>query len=165
MQNRDRARLFERFKEVCVKNNLKVTPQRFAIFRELTLPANHPSADTMYHSIREEFPNISLDTVNRTLLTFAEIGLACVVEGHGDPRRFDPNTEIHHHFHCRKCGTIIDVHDDKYDRLQIPDDIKEKYTVLNKRVVLDGICDKCRRKNNASSKKLLTIGMKGEKNE
>ena len=149
MQNRDTAKQFERFKQVCKAHNLKVTPQRFAIYRELIKSENHPSADTMYHSIRNEFPNISIDTVNRTLLTFAEIGLVCVVEGHGDPRRFDPNTEIHHHFHCRKCSAIIDFHSENYDQLQIPENIQKKYTVLSKRVVLDGICDTCYRNNNA----------------
>ena len=151
MQNYDTAGQFGRFKQVCKQYHLKVTPQRFAIYRELIKSANHPSADTMYHSIREEFPNISLDTVNRTLLTFAEIGIVCVVEGHGDPRRFDPTTEIHHHFHCRKCGAIIDFHNDDYNQLQIPDDIQKKYTVLSKRVVLDGICNTCHRNNNADS--------------
>jgi Fur family peroxide stress response transcriptional regulator len=68
------------------------------------------------------------------------------VEGQGGPRRFDPNMESHHHFHCMDCGKIIDFYSKDYDDLRIPEDIEEKFTVLGKRVVLKGICNNCGRK-------------------
>lgn len=134
------------FIEKCKEYNLRITPQRTAIYREISKSENHPSADTVFQAVREEFPNLSFDTVYRTLLTFSEIGLIDAVEGLGGPRRFDPNTESHHHFYCMDCGKIIDFYNKDYDDLKIPEDIEERFTVLGKRVVLRGICSHCEEK-------------------
>jgi Fur family transcriptional regulator, peroxide stress response regulator len=135
---------YEYFKTRCREHHLKVTPQRFSIYRKLVESRMHPSADTMYQAIRQEFPNISHDTVNRTLITFADIGLVDVVEGHGDPRRFDSNVQPHHHFHCKTCGTIYDFEYAAYDNLEIPENIQKDFSIHGKRMVLSGICNKCR---------------------
>jgi Fur family peroxide stress response transcriptional regulator len=132
------------FRNKCEEKNLKITPQRTAIYQEMMGACDHPSADVIYRRVRKKFPNISFDTVNRTLLSFAGMGLVKVVEGRGSPKRFDPDTENHHHFQCVKCNAIIDFHNKVYDQLEIPEEIKGRLIVLNKKVVLEGICDKCR---------------------
>ena len=97
-----------------------------------------------YIKVRSYYPNTSLATLNRTLLTFHKIGLAKVVESTGEPKRFDPNLESHHHFRCINCGEIIDFRHEFYDALEIPAEIKEKFVVLEKKVQLEGFCDQCR---------------------
>jgi Fur family transcriptional regulator, peroxide stress response regulator len=135
----------EFLKNKCLENDLRITPQRTAIYQELMYASDHPSADVIYKRVIKKFPNISFDTVNRTLLSFAGMGLVRVVEGRGSPKRFDPDTESHHHFQCIKCSTIIDFRNKEYDKLEIPLDISKKLTVFNKKVILEGLCDKCRR--------------------
>jgi Fur family peroxide stress response transcriptional regulator len=132
------------FEGVCRQNNLSITPQRVAIYKELVASTDHPAAVTIFNKVRAYFSNISLDTVNRTLLKFQEIGLAKVVESSGRPKSFDPNLKPHHHFRCVRCGTIFDFEDDTYDALELFDSIKEKFIVLDKIVHLEGICDACR---------------------
>lgn len=135
------------FRHKCKEHNLRITPQRSAIYKELIKSKDHPSASTIFNQVREIFPDISFDTVNRTLLTFAEIGIVSTVEGYGEPKRFDPNTELHHHFRCIKCNKIIDFQHKFFDKIKIPQDIKKQFTVLSKRVLLEGICDKCVKKH------------------
>ena len=132
------------FTKVCHKQGLKITPQRVAIYEELISSQKHPSAIMIFRKIRKYYPNISLGTVNSTLLTFAQIGLARVVESSGDPKRFDPKLEPHHHFRCLRCGKIADFYDDDYDAIKIPAAINRKFVVLRKSVHLEGLCDKCR---------------------
>ena len=132
------------FESICREHGLSITPQRVAIYKELLSSLEHPSAIMIYKKVSEYYPNISLDTVNRTLLTFHKIGLAKAVGGTGDPKRFDPNLEPHHHFRCVSCGEIIDFRDEFYDTLEIPAEIKEKFVVLEKKVHLEGFCDQCR---------------------
>lgn len=143
MQNEHNNDHVNLFIKRCQHHNLKVTPQRVAIYKKLIELNNHPSADAMFQAVRQDFPNISFDTVNRTLLTFAEIGIVDVIEGHGRQRRFDSDMSCHHHFHCVKCHKIVDFNSDEYDNLEIPKNIKKKFTVYRKRVVLSGLCDKC----------------------
>lgn len=134
------------FREICRRNNLKVTPQRLAIYEELLKSKDHPSAEILHGRVKKAIPDISLDTVNRTLLTFARIGVSHIVEGYGEVRRFDPHTEHHHHFRCLNCSTIIDFKYKPYDDIIIPGPIQRRLAVLKKKVLLEGYCDRCRTK-------------------
>ncbi len=146
MQKRETLDCLDPFIELCKKFDLKITPQRCAIYKELVRAKNHPTADEMFSIVKKKFPNISYDTVNRTLLTFAEIGLVDVVSTRGGPRRFDPDMDNHHHFHCIHCGKIVDFFSDEFDNLGIPDSKLNGFTVFSKRVVLNGLCNKCQTK-------------------
>ena len=124
---------------------LKVTPQRMAVYKTLIESKEHPSAETVFQKVRKVLPNISLDTVNRTLLTLSEVGAAFVVEGSGDAKRFDGNLRSHQHFKCIKCKRIIDFCHKGFENIKVPVAIGEKYTVLRKTVYLEGICNLCKK--------------------
>jgi len=143
MQKDEMQDLLSHFVNKCRQANLKVTPQRIAIFKELIKSENHPSADNIFKSIKTELPHISFDTVNRTLLTFTEIGIVDIVESFSGARRFDPNYKDHHHIHCVKCGDIVDFYNDDFSSIEVPDSIKQKYNIISKRVVLNVVCSKC----------------------
>jgi Fur family peroxide stress response transcriptional regulator len=133
------------FTETCQRHALKITPQRVAVYRALLASGQHPTTDAMFQTVKQTYPHISFDTVNRTLLTFADIGLVDVVEVFGGPKRFDPDRNAHHHLHCVACGRIIDFAHEDYNRLDVPDTIAARFKVLSKRVVLKGVCDTCTR--------------------
>ncbi|MBU1652996.1 transcriptional repressor [bacterium] len=136
----------QRFLDLCRHHHLKITPQRIAIYQRLMEAEHHPSAEDVYEAVLPDYPNISFDTVYRTLSTFAEIGLTSIVEGFGKARRFDANLDLHHHFHCEKCGAILDFTYPDFDKLSMPRELEEKFEVRRKRVVLTGLCEKCSKK-------------------
>ena len=142
--NQSEERGMDFFEKKCRENNLKLTPQRFAVYKELLASKDHPSTEIIYRRIREQFPNISYDTVNRSLFTLCGIGVANVVECPGGPKRFDADVSHHHHFRCIKCNNLIDFHSDTYDNIDVPEEIQKRHTVLRMKVHLEGICDKCR---------------------
>jgi Fur family peroxide stress response transcriptional regulator len=133
------------FIEFCQEHHLKITPQRVAIYKELINLDTHPTADDIYQLVKKEYPNMSFDTVNRTLQTFAAVDLVDVVEIFGGAKRFDPDLANHHHLHCIRCGAILDFSSRIYDNLEVPDDIGDQFQVLRKRVVLIGLCKACRK--------------------
>ena len=133
----------QRFMETCRKNRLKVTPQRVAIFQSLIGIETHPTADDIYQIIRRDFANISFDTVHRTLVTFAEIGIVDVVEIFGGAKRFDPDVSNHHHLYCVQCGDIQDFNEPSYDDLAPPGNLRHEFHIISKRVILKGICNAC----------------------
>jgi len=145
VNSRELKEKMDAFRARCRKVGLKITPQRMAVYKALIESKEHPSAEAVYRNIKKRLPNISLDTVNRTLLTLSEIGVAFVVEGSGDARRFDGNLESHQHFKCIKCKRIIDFYHKPFDNIPIPKSINKKFTVLKKTVYLEGICDSCRK--------------------
>lgn len=123
---------------------MKITPQRTAIYKELLKAKDHPSADMLYKRVRKVFPNISFDTVYRTLLSFSEIGIADVVEGYGEPKRFDPDIRNHHHFRCMKCGKIKDLGIALLEDIRIPEEISKDITVIRKKLIIEGLCKDCK---------------------
>lgn len=133
----------EQLAQLCRDCGLKVTPQRMAVLSALIGTDAHPTADMVFQQIRDRFPGLSFDTVNRSLQTFVQTGLLDIVEGQGGARRFDPNTVSHHHFLCRHCGDVIDFECDVFDRLEVPAEIGRKHKVLKKRVVIHGVCERC----------------------
>ncbi|MBN2841645.1 MAG: transcriptional repressor [Sedimentisphaerales bacterium] len=134
------------FYDKCAANGLKITPQRTLIFEVLAKAKDHPGAEAIFKLVRKTLPNISFDTVYRTLLSFTEIGIVNLVEGTGETRRFDPNLNQHHHFKCIKCHTIYDFENDAYDDILVPEAVQKQGIVISKRVVLEGICSKCKSK-------------------
>ncbi|MHC4500254.1 MAG: Fur family transcriptional regulator [Planctomycetota bacterium] len=136
----------EAFRKKCRAAGLKITPQRTTVYQTLVEANGHPSADAAYRQVRKVIPNISPDTVNRTLLTLNEIGAASIVEGSGDAKRFDANLEPHQHFRCVKCKGILDIHHESFDKIKVPPSIGRKFLVLRKTVYLEGICHSCRKK-------------------
>jgi len=131
------------FSAKCRESGLKITPQRMAVYRTLIESSDHPSAESVFQTVRQVLPNISLDTVNRTLLTLIEIGAAFTVEGTGDARRFDGRLEDHQHFKCLKCRKIVDIFGEKFADIQTPAVLGD-YTILRKSVYFEGICNLCK---------------------
>lgn len=131
------------FRRKAKENGLKITPQRTVIFQELLKAKDHPTVEGIHKRIVKKIPNISFDTVNRTLSTFSRIGIIRVVEGYGQAKRYDPDTGAHHHFRCTRCAGIIDFHSKDYDNIAIPAEIGERFTVTGKKVVLEGLCGTC----------------------
>ena len=127
----------------CRQNGLKVTPQRVAVYKALIDTDTHPTAEEVCKIVRQDISSISLDTVNRTLLTLAEIGAAFQVEGTGQPRRFDGGLDDHQHFRCIKCGKIVDFHYEPFDNIEIPAHLQGQFQIMRKTVYLEGICQTC----------------------
>ena len=118
------------------------------VYRELIKSEDHPSADVLYERISKHHPEVSFDTVYRTLATFAEMSLIDQVDGFGTSMRFDPKIGEHHHFRCKECGQIIDFESDYYNKMAIPKDIAEECEVIKLQVTLEGFCRKCKKRSN-----------------
>jgi Fur family peroxide stress response transcriptional regulator len=88
---------------------LKYSRQREAIKEFLMTRTDHPTADTVYANIRQEFPNISLGTVYRNLSLLSDIGEILKLSTGQGGDRFDGNATPHYHFICTECSSVIDL--------------------------------------------------------
>ncbi|MFH1737952.1 MAG: Fur family transcriptional regulator [bacterium] len=134
------------FQETCKQAGIKMTPQRMEIYRELARTEEHPDAETIYTRIRERMPNVSLDTIYRTLSLFEEMGLIQKVEVLSNRARFDANTDSHHHFVCKKCGVVHDFYSEEADAFTPPDEVLSLGDVETVHVQVLGICSTCKAK-------------------
>ena len=136
------------FEARCRENGLKITPQRVAVYKALISTDTHPTAEEVQRIVTHDIHNISLDTVNRTLLTLAEIGAAFLVEGTGQPRRYDGGLDSHQHFRCIKCGKVIDFHYEPFDNIAVPEQLHGQFEIMRTTVYLEGICKSCQKNHN-----------------
>lgn len=88
---------------------IKRSRQREAIRANLMYRCDHPTAETVYMDIKEEFPNISLGTVYRNLTLLSELGEIQKISTGTGPDRFDGNPKPHCHFQCRVCQNVLDI--------------------------------------------------------
>lgn len=77
------------FEVVCKKAAMKLTQQRFEIFRELAMASDHPAAERLYKRLLKRLPTLSLDTVYRTLATLENYGLIRKIQTPESQARFE----------------------------------------------------------------------------
>ena len=127
--------------------SLKYSRQREAIKDYLSSVTTHPTADTVYMHIKEEFPNISLGTVYRNLSLLTELGEIIKIPTEGADR-FDARVTPHNHFICKSCGRVMDI------MISVKNPVEEINAqwhggeVEECRMEFYGICNECKKMKN-----------------
>jgi len=86
------------------------TRQRGVILDILQETREHPTAEKIYQDARRVIPNISLGTVYRNLNFLQDQGLVREIRPcDGGSTRFDGVLDSHAHFHCTRCGALLDI--------------------------------------------------------
>lgn len=122
---------------------LKLTPQRVAILKYLEGNEKHPSAEDIYKAVSVDFPTMSFATVYNTVETLRQKGEICELTIDPDKKRFDPNTEKHHHLICNECRRIVDVHIDF--RPSVPDSVSMGFEITGNHIEFYGLCGNCKK--------------------
>lgn len=129
-------------------HHLKVTPQRLSIFKMLRNTRIHPSAETIYNSLREEHPTMSLATVYKTLDSFVQHGLIQQLNLGEDSYRYDADTSEHLHVQCIECKEVVDMPMPSHVvSLRGEVAAQSGYALTNERLYFYGVCPKCQEKN------------------
>ncbi|MBI5102641.1 MAG: transcriptional repressor [Nitrospirae bacterium] len=121
---------------------LKLTPQRLAILDCLEGNISHPSAEDIYKEVSAKFPTMSFATVYTTLATLKQKGRVAEITIDPDKKRFDPNTERHHHLICTKCRKVVDIFD-VYD-IEPPKGRCGDFEITGNHIEFYGCCPECR---------------------
>lgn len=122
---------------------LKHSRQRECIKDCLMSRKDHPTAEMVYTSVREIFPNISLGTVYRNLTLLTEMGEIQKISGIGESERFDGNPERHYHFCCQDCGCVSDIDMYPLDHINIIAAQNFGGHITGHAVTFTGICESC----------------------
>ena len=123
---------------------LKYSRQRASIKEYLDHTTEHPTADTVYLHVREEFPRISLGTVYRNLSLLEEIGEIIKISTGVGPDHYDYNTAPHYHFICRGCGRVMDIDLDFADELMTQVQESTDLAIESCSVSFMGLCPDCK---------------------
>lgn len=126
------------------EKNLKVTPQRLAIFQMLSNTVEHPSAETIYKALETTHPTMSLATVYKTLDALKKASLIQELNVGEDCFRYDARTHSHPHLICVSCCKVVDM-----DSIYL-NDIRERveknsdFYILDEKIYFYGVCPNCK---------------------
>jgi Fur family peroxide stress response transcriptional regulator len=87
----------------------KSTPQREAVYDHLCRAAGHPTAEDVFHRVKETIPAISLATVYKALEALTASGLAAKLAGVDGSARYDARRDHHYHLRCLRTGAVEDL--------------------------------------------------------
>ncbi|MCD7739566.1 MAG: transcriptional repressor [Lachnospiraceae bacterium] len=121
---------------------VKHSRQRECIKGFLMTRKDHPTADTVYMHVRDQFPNISLGTVYRNLSLLTELGEIQRINVGDGVDHFDADTSEHYHIVCTKCGCVQDI------RMEMPQLLSEANSnyngvVTGQAILFYGTCPAC----------------------
>ncbi|NUQ00161.1 MAG: transcriptional repressor [Armatimonadetes bacterium] len=87
------------------------TRQRDAIRRAFGGTERPLSPQEVLDAAQEEVAGLSIATVYRTLKTLLDEAWLVLVELPGEPPRYErAGKHHHHHFRCRGCGRVYEIH-------------------------------------------------------
>ena len=144
----------EKFIGLLREKGLKVTNQRIGVLETLaSFPDTHLTAEEIYEKVRQEYPEIGLATVYRTIQLLLELHLIDKISLNDGCIRYeiaklDDNESKHHHHHlvCLSCGNVFSFEDDLLEELE--EKIKEtmNFEIVDHEVKLYGYCRDCAKK-------------------
>lgn len=131
------------FRRRCREAGLRVTKQRMVIYQVLASCKDHPDAEELYARVARIDPQLSLNTIYRTLGAMVSKGLVLRVASVGNAARFDACVEPHDHFYCRICHRVVDVPEANSFHPAITDGLLEIGDVEQTQILYVGVCRHC----------------------
>ncbi len=123
--------------------DMRLTPHRREVFQLLAESTDHPTAYDVFDRMKDRSPGISLATIYNCLEHLTSHGLIKQVHLDRAQSRYCANLHEHVHFHCEKCGKVMDAHPasdfDPAKFWQLPPGVK----VTRKDVAIHGLCPRC----------------------
>lgn len=138
-----RAKLKER--------GLKITQQRLLVLSTLAKSSgNHMAAEELYAQIQQQYPEIGLATVYRTLQLLYEMQLTDRINLDDGCVRYEIGhlfegemKHSHHHLICRKCGKVFPFDGDLLDGLETHIYEKTGFHIVDHELKFYGVCKQC----------------------
>lgn len=142
--------LFEQTCERLRNNEYKRTPQREFILRIFLNYADwHLSAEDVHSLVKDQYPDLGLATVYRTLDVLSELGIIHKSD-FGDGRYryelIDEEEHNHHHLICLHCGSVDEFEDDLLESLEAQIHKKSQFKVVDHDLKFFGYCKNCSEK-------------------
>ncbi|MFO7900196.1 MAG: transcriptional repressor [Planctomycetota bacterium] len=138
------ALLREQFEHTLRSMGEVVLPEDFAIVDAVLSTEEHCTAEDIRDAVAEQFPEVSLAHVRRTLRLLCDLGIATRMEARGRVVYEHIHMGEHHgHFICLRCGRILEFSDQEIEARQMEHARRLGFHPLVHRLEIRGICAEC----------------------
>ncbi len=136
--------LRQQFQQALVAMGQVVLPEDRAIVDAVLATEQHCTVDEIHKRVADQYPDLSVAHVRRTLRLLCDLGIATRLEA-GDRLLYEHIHlgEHHDHFICLRCGKIHEFSDDQIEDRQLEQARLLGFHPLVHRLEIRGICSGC----------------------
>ncbi|MFQ6675504.1 MAG: Fur family transcriptional regulator [Fidelibacterota bacterium] len=129
------------------EENLKFTPQRYEVFKEVCASDEHREAEEIYLTLRDRNVNVSRATVYRTMDILFKHDLVRRMDIGDGKWRYEHWLDCSHHDHliCIRCGRIEEFLSPEIEKLQEKVSSRYHYKLVRHVHQLFGLCEECQK--------------------
>ena len=122
----------------------KLTPQRRVVIRAIASSQDHLTPTAIYEKVHQDYPDIGLVTIYRTLEILAQLGLICELHAGGSCHSYTISASgHHHHLICSNCGRVIDFIGYDLSELEQKLSLETGFEVKDHLLEFIGLCQVC----------------------
>ena len=146
MDNKDKIKFKNTFVKYIEEKGLRHTKQREAIVDAFFSADRHITAEELFNAVKRKNPEIGYATVQRNLNLLCESGLTEEIKIGKQKTKYEQKLGGKHHDHliCVKCGRLIEVNDEKIEKLQDKLAKANDFIPIKHKLEIYGICDDCK---------------------
>ncbi len=130
---------------------LKVTNQRLLVLEVLADHRDkHMTAEDIYELVKEDYPEIGLATIYRTVQLLREMQLVDRINLDDGCLRYEisdlcdgETKHHHHHLICKTCGKVVPFEEDLLDELERLVEQETGFQVSDHELKFYGQCEEC----------------------
>lgn len=120
MKKSAQQKLIHDFMAKSREKKLPITPQKIEIFTYIASTTTHPNAKKIWSEVREIFPRISFATIYKNLKNFQKLEFLRETEMPDGTKRYEVDTEPHHHMINLDNGRITDINIAEIGEIKTP---------------------------------------------
>jgi len=128
------------------RHGYKLTRQRRSVIKAVISSDNRLTPAALYHKLHQDYPDIGLVTVYRTLGLLDNLGLLCKLHTGGDCHTCTIGVpERHHHLICSSCGKVIDFSCRSMAEFETSLAKETGFAIKDHLLEFTGYCQSCRK--------------------
>lgn len=130
------------------ESNIKLTPQRLAIIKELLSEESPVTSDYLHRKILIDFPTITQATIDNNMKIYEQCNVVKKVKTNSRTFKYEM-TQLPFYkceVSCIRCGIYLDFSDKGKGLINYFDDILTGFNPLNLNLKIQGLCAECEEK-------------------
>ncbi|HEY92348.1 MAG TPA: transcriptional repressor [Dehalococcoidia bacterium] len=128
------------------QHGYKLTWQRRVVIRTVVSTQDHHTPTAIYEKVHQDYPNIGLVTIYRTLEILARLNLICELHAGGSCHSYTIAAPgHHHHLICSNCGRVVDFTGCELEELQQSLSKETGFRIDGHLLEFIGLCQTCQK--------------------
>jgi len=136
------------FSEYLEEHNLRKTPERFAMLKEIYTRDDHFDAESLFADMKQHNKNVSRATVYNNLDLLLECQLITKHQFGKNQAQYEKSYGSHQHDHviCVECQTVTEFCDPRIQNIMDMMEKISRYKISGHSLHLYGLCPDCQTK-------------------